>query len=110
MALNHLRAPQAADSVGVIQLPVWGSTPITAAIGATALAATTLNGAQAIRFYSSVDCYLKFGDDAVEAAGDLSDSVFMPAGVEMMSIPLDATHFSVIRASGDGNCQIVPLG
>lgn len=108
MGEQYLRTLRS-DVGGAVQMPIWGVL-LTQAIGAGASAALSLNGAEAVRWFSDVDAYLKFGDNAVAASADLSDSYFLPAGIENIPVPLGTTHFSVIQASASGDCQLTRLG
>jgi hypothetical protein len=82
----------------------------TAAANTDALSgATTTNGLKPgdiIRCFADQDCYIRF-DDAATAA--TTSSMYFSAGTELLRIPADCTHISVLRVSADGTLYITKV-
>ena len=76
---------------------------VTTARGALPTGATQ---SKLVRVAAAEDCYIRFGTDSVNAAN--TDTLF-PAGVEVMQVPLLATHMAVIRVGTDGPFTVTAL-
>jgi len=104
--IDHLSHVFMFPNGNAVQVVRWTGQRIHLAAADVASAATPLpTGSKILELRAGEDCYVRFGDDAVEASQD-GDSDFYPRGVQTIAVPLDAnlqpyTHVSVIRAGVD---------
>ena len=76
----------------------------------TEAALPTLGASREIRFAPSARCWVKWGATGLTAAAAEAASFVLEANSpEVLTIPVGATHFRVIRDVADGNIHMVPV-
>lgn len=75
-------------------------------VGASSVRSAALS-ADIYRIASNTGCYIKFGDDAVDAT---ANDIYFPAGVEVLVLPETATNLAVIQDSAGGTITITAMG
>lgn len=86
----------APDGSGIAQITV----------GAASARVALPGDCEVVRVASTVDCWFRFGDGSVVAAG--TDS-FFAKGSEIFKIPSGATHIAAIQTSAGGTMSITRM-
>lgn len=87
-------------------------TRINVTAGAASSAEAALPAGKALRIASDQPCWIRFGNTGVGAASAANTSMYFPAGVEIIGVPIDANgamydYVRAIRAGGtDAALQI----
>lgn len=75
----------------------------TTSAGASTTEAALPSGSKAIRISATEACFIRFGNTGVGAAAADANSMYFPAGVEYIGVPVDSSgaaydYFRVIKA------------
>jgi len=103
---SRLAAPLTLNQAGA-------RTASTASTGSTPVALPTLGPDRLIRVHATHAAWINFGlgsGEAAAAATVAATSIPLVVGVEVMRVPVGATHFAVIRDAADGNVTIHAAG
>lgn len=102
--LSTVSLPRGSDGEGIQTLQPLTITGDTVELdpGAASANVALPTGSQIVRYGASVECWIIFGFGSAATATAAAPSMYFPAGVEIMAVPLNAlnvraTHLSVIR-------------
>lgn len=76
---------------------------INGTIGAASARVALPASSDVVRLCATADCYIRFGDSAVNAAN--SDAIFVK-GAEILKIPTGATHLAFLQVSTGGSISV----